>query len=109
LPSGAGEPNRQVTPRREVANLIRYRRRKGTLALLELIARDGAGWPARAVEFGRLVGIAQSLHHSRPARGRTADLHRGAGAQLVSTTEMGERVEAAVAEKINRRHSYHAV
>ncbi|HTC93113.1 MAG TPA: 3-isopropylmalate dehydrogenase [Terriglobales bacterium] len=40
---------------------------------------------------------------------RTADLHRGAGTQLVSTTEMGERVEAAVAEKINRRHSYHAV
>lgn len=40
---------------------------------------------------------------------RTADLHRGPGAQLVSTTEMGERVEAAVAEKINRRHSYHAV
>src|SRR5215211_5212483 len=37
--------NKTLIPRREVANTIRYRRRKGTLDLLELLARDVAGWP----------------------------------------------------------------
>jgi hypothetical protein len=43
--------NKILIPRREAANTIRYRRRKGTLALLELLASDVAGWPARATEF----------------------------------------------------------
>ena len=53
----AGEArNRILIPRREVANTIRYRRRKGTLAVLEALANDVAGWPARAVEFFKLLG-----------------------------------------------------
>jgi len=35
--------NKFLIPRREVANTIRYRRSKGTLALLELRANDVAG------------------------------------------------------------------
>jgi len=66
--------NRILTPRREVANTIRYRRRKGTLALLELLANDTAGLPARAVEFYRLLAQTQSLRYQHPERGRTADL-----------------------------------
>jgi len=66
-----------LVPRREVANTLRYRRRKGTLALLELLARDVAGWPARAVEFHRLAALCQGLDHLRPERGRTADLRQG--------------------------------
>src|SRR6266700_197043 len=69
--------NRILIPRREVGNLIGYRRRKGTLALLELLANDVAGWPARAVEFGRLLGVTQSLHHERLERGRTANMREG--------------------------------
>jgi len=69
--------NRILIPRREVANTLRYRRRKGTLSLLELLARDVAGWPARAVEFYRRVGFTQHLNHLRRRRGRTADLRRG--------------------------------
>ncbi|OAI56721.1 hypothetical protein AYO49_03680 [Verrucomicrobiaceae bacterium SCGC AG-212-N21] len=42
--------NQALVSRREVANTLRYRRRKGTLALLEELARNVAGWPARAVE-----------------------------------------------------------
>jgi len=42
--------NQALVSRAEVANTLRYRRRKGTLALLEELARDVAGWPARAVE-----------------------------------------------------------
>jgi hypothetical protein len=67
--------NRILTPRREVANTLRYRRRKGTLALLERLANDVAGWPARAVEFYRRLAQTQSLHYLHLERGRTADLH----------------------------------
>ena len=64
-------------PRREVANTIRYRRRKGTLALLELLAGDVAGWPTRAVEFYGSLALAQHINHPRPTRGRSVDLHGG--------------------------------
>lgn len=50
--------SRLLLPRREIANTLRYRRRKGTLALLESLARDVAAWPARAVEFERLLARA---------------------------------------------------
>ena len=53
-----------LAPRADVANTIDARRRKGTLALLEDLARDAAGWPARAVEFYRLLGWMQHLDHS---------------------------------------------
>jgi hypothetical protein len=68
------ERNKALIPRREVANTLRYRRRKGTLALLELLARDVAGWPARAVEFRLRLGWTQSVRHLRPDLGRTVDL-----------------------------------
>lgn len=71
------ELNRFLIPRREVANTIRYRRRKGTLPLLELLANNVAGWPARAVEFYRLLGWTQAINHRRPERGRTVDLRQG--------------------------------
>jgi hypothetical protein len=71
-----GGLNRVLIPRREVANTIRYRRRRGTLALLELLARDVAGWPARAVEFYRLLGWSQHVNHLHLDRARTADVRR---------------------------------
>lgn len=66
-----------LTPRRDVANSIRYRRRKGTLALLEQMAGDVAHWPARAVEMYRLLGWLQHSNHLRPQQGRTVDLRSG--------------------------------
>jgi hypothetical protein len=71
------ERNKILIPRREVANTIRYRRRKGTLALLEVLANAVAGWPARAVEFYRLLGVAQAINHLHLDRGRTVDLREG--------------------------------
>jgi hypothetical protein len=71
--SGRMEP-RVLVPRREVANLMRYRRRKGTLALLDQLTGDVAGWPSRALEFFRLLGWAQNLDHLHPQRHRLADL-----------------------------------
>ncbi len=65
---------RVLAPRADVANTIEARRRKGTLSLLEDLARDSADWPARAVEFYRLLGWMQHLDHQRPTRGGFADL-----------------------------------
>jgi hypothetical protein len=66
--------NRTLIPRREVANTIRYRRRKGTLAVLEALANDVANWPAHAVEFFKLLGWNQNIDHLHMRRARTADL-----------------------------------
>jgi len=68
---------RILIPRREVANTLHYRRRKGTLALLEDLAMAVAGWPARAVEFYRLLGVTQNINYLHLDRGRTADLRDG--------------------------------
>lgn len=55
-----------------VANTIAARRRKGTLAIIEQIAFDVTGWPAKAVEFFQLLGWTQNVNHVRRARGGTA-------------------------------------
>ena len=64
LPSGSGTG---TTPRAEVANTIGYRRRKGTAAVLEQVARDVTGWPTRAVEFFELIAASQNVNHVRPS------------------------------------------
>jgi hypothetical protein len=70
----AGKRGRILIPRRDAAATVRNRRRKGTLALLEELARDAAGWPARAVEFFKLLGWTQHLNHCRTGYARTTDL-----------------------------------
>ncbi len=76
LPAGAPacENPRVLVPRREVANQIRNRRAKGTLALLEQLAFDVAGWPARAVEFFKLLARKQHINHLYMDRHRLVDL-----------------------------------
>jgi hypothetical protein len=69
--------NKILIPRREVANTISYRRRKGTLALLELLSSQVAGWPARAVELYTLLAQTQAINHLRLQRGKTVDLRDG--------------------------------
>ncbi|MDF0668192.1 MAG: hypothetical protein P0119_19275 [Nitrospira sp.] len=63
--------------RREVANTLRYRRRKGSLALLESLANDIAGWAARAVEFYRLVAGSYGLKHQVMPNNYLVDLRLG--------------------------------
>jgi hypothetical protein len=55
-----------VRSRADVAKTISYRRRKGTLPMLEELARDVTGWACHAVEFLELVGWSQHLEHIRP-------------------------------------------
>jgi len=57
-----------------VANTIRYRRRKGTATVLEQLARDVSGWPARVVEFFQLLSTTQHMNHLRLDSPATADL-----------------------------------
>ncbi|MFF1909555.1 hypothetical protein [Kitasatospora sp. NPDC058218] len=72
-----------IAGRRDVAHTVADRRRKGTLALLEELAEDVAGWPARAVEFRTLLGVTQAVRlygrdpradRRRLTRGRTVDV-----------------------------------
>jgi hypothetical protein len=68
--------NRILIPRREVATTIQSRRRRGTLALLEELARSTAGWPSRAVEFFRLLNFMQTIDSLSHTRGRLPDLRK---------------------------------
>jgi len=60
--------------RAQVANTLAYRRRKGTAAVLEQLARDATGWDARAVEFFQLLATTQYMNHLRPANHYAPDL-----------------------------------
>jgi hypothetical protein len=57
-----------------VANTIGYRRRKGTGAVLEQLARDITHWPARAVEYFELLATTQHVNHIRLHNRATVDL-----------------------------------
>jgi len=58
-------PTNAIRTRADVAKTIYYRRRKGTLPMLEELARDVTGWAAHAVEFFELLIWNQNLNHLR--------------------------------------------
>lgn len=64
------------SPRAEVAHTIALRRRKGTAAVLEQLARDVTGWNARAVEFFQTLATTQYMNHLRPGNHYAPDLRR---------------------------------
>lgn len=80
LPSSAG-----FSQRARVANTLSYRRRKGTATMLEQLARDTTGWPARVVEFFEILGWNQHLNHVRRAAVRTPDLRFTSALELLNT------------------------
>src|SRR5271165_282231 len=70
--------------RLDVANTIDYRRRKGTLAVLEQVASDITGWDAKAVEFFRRLGrtrhlLDPAIGPASPAGSDTATLQQAEG------------------------------
>ncbi|MEU7486791.1 hypothetical protein [Streptomyces sp. NPDC042319] len=81
-----------LAPRRDVAATVANRRRKGTLALLEELSAEVANWPARAVEFSRLVSHGQpvklygsgtaAVNARRAARGRSVDVRDSSALDL---------------------------
>jgi len=61
--------------RADIAKTIYYRRRKGTLPMLEELARDVTGWAAHAVAMFELLGWTQGMrNHLRPQALRTPDI-----------------------------------
>jgi hypothetical protein len=71
--------------RARVANTLAYRRRKGTAAMLEQLARDTTDWPAHAVEFFELLGTTQNYNHLRLFNLITPDLRRTDLLELLNT------------------------
>lgn len=81
----AGEVLRAIVPRRDVADAVTNRRRKGTLAILEELAADVAALPTRAVELRQLLAYVQPVRlygtdpvevEARLARGRLVDVRK---------------------------------
>ena len=71
----AALPGTRFTERAFVANTMAYRRRKGTAAVLEQLARDVTGWNATAVEFFERLATTQYLNHLRlPGPGARGNL-----------------------------------
>ena len=77
--------NAAIVPRRDVANTMRHRRRKGTASLLADLAADVAGWPGLVVECYRLLRYAQHVNHVYPDRGRTVDVRDSESLELIDT------------------------
>jgi hypothetical protein len=53
-------------PRAEVAETISLRRRKGTILVIEQLARDATGWGAHAKEQFQVLADTQYMKHIRP-------------------------------------------
>jgi hypothetical protein len=96
---------RITVPRREVANTIRFHRRKGTLSALEDLAEAVAGWPARAVEFYRLLAVTQNIDYLRMNRGRAAELRDGDALDAIGTAfdEMARNVDIRRTDSVRSR------
>jgi len=96
--------NKVLIPRREVANTIRYRRRKGSLALLELLSSDIADWPARAVEFHQLLSWTQAFNHQHLERVKTVDIRNGSALELIDSP-FDSFAHTIDVRRINSNHS----
>lgn len=72
----SGQISAVSSPRAEVAQTIAFRRRKGTVVVLEKLARDVTGWNATAVEFFQKLVMTQYMNHIRPQCAATPDLRR---------------------------------
>ena len=74
-----------ASPRAEVAHTIGYRRRKGTITVLEQLARDVTGWNATAVEFFQRLVVTQYMNHVRPQCLASPDFRRWEPLERVGT------------------------
>lgn len=63
-------------PRAEVAETLSLRRRKGTILVMEQLARDATAWGAHAVEFFKVLGDTQYMNHLRLLNHYAPDLRR---------------------------------
>jgi hypothetical protein len=68
-----------------LAERLPTKRAKGTAAVLEQLARDVTGWPAKAVEFFQLLATTQHLNHVRLDNLATVSLRDANQLELVNS------------------------
>jgi hypothetical protein len=73
-----------VSRRTLVANTVAYRRRKGTVAVLEQVTRDVTGWPTRAVEHHPRLATSAHLNHVRLDRPAAASVRHAGTTELAA-------------------------
>lgn len=78
-------PGARFTERAFVANTMAYRRRKGTAAVIEQLARDVTGWNANVVEYFQLLATTQYMNHIRLDNLSVANVRDSAPLEFVST------------------------
>lgn len=78
-------PGASFSERAQVANTISYRRRKGTAAIVEQLARDVTGWTANVVEYFQLLATTQYLNHLRPGNLAISSLKNWEEMEYVNT------------------------
>lgn len=83
-------PIRPIPPsegpsRADVADTIGLRRRKGTLVMLDQLARDVTGWPAVVVEFFERLAVSQYVRNHVRLQNACVDVHGWATATDVDT------------------------
>src|SRR5579862_678868 len=71
--------------RAEVAHTISFRRRKGTVLVLEQVARDATGWGTHAVEFFKVLACTQYMNHLRPYNHYAPNLRRWEPREYMNT------------------------
>jgi hypothetical protein len=77
-------PNAPFSNRAFVADTLALRRRKGTVCVLEKLARDVTGWPANVVEYFQRLATTQYMNHVRTTNLTLSDI-RNADDQLLNT------------------------
>jgi hypothetical protein len=71
--------------RSDVAETISLRRRKGTVLVMEQLARDVTAWGAHAVEFFQVLGDTQYMNHLRLWNHYAPDLRRWQAGLYIGT------------------------
>lgn len=73
-PQVRGLADQGISARSVIGNTVAYRRRKGTLGVLEALVDDVADWAGHGAEFRRQLAWVQHLAHPLPDQGGTQDL-----------------------------------
>ena len=74
-----------ASPRAEVAHTISFRRRKGTVLVMEQLARDVTGWGAHALEMFKVLADTQCINHIRPDNFYAPDLRCWQAGEYMNT------------------------
>jgi hypothetical protein len=94
--------------RSEVAEAISLRRRKGTASALEELAHSSTDWPARVVEYFRLLATTQHMNHVRLGNISLASLRSWQALEDL-TTPFDGMAHLADVRSISRRRGRHNI